>query len=616
MKTKKILFSLAALALSLSMTACGGLFGDNDTEEPSGENTDGQTVTEQQGTEATDAIDIIKNGEVAEVIYPISADSEVIGLANSLIGNLKKISGASGLRPKSDGADYDEDKVQILIGNTCYPESQQVYADIGYGEGLVCVVGNKIIVAGYDATACSKALNSLVVALSTNRDEDGNVSLKKNFLASVSDRPLVAALPVFDGEGEPRTENAGQGSARLVFEGVKEADVKAYASKLEGAGYVKYDENKIDSNLYYTFYNSNSVVTVIYVERSTSKDMSVTVDSRANTALAPLEADNRYNAITTTTFTQLGLYYDDNKEANEAALDMQNMNGLCYVMRLADGRFIIIDGGHATEGHADRLYELLKKQAVDQNDITVAAWIFTHDHGDHVGFFSFFTSKYASAVTVERFVHSFPFTSANGVVSNMSSKYKDAEIIKSHAGQKLYIANATVEILYTTDIYNGNVENIADTNMASQVFSITVDGTKFMFFGDYYDFEKTVLDIYSKQTLKADVMQVPHHGIYGSSNTVNTTVEPTYAFWPVAMLDADNAGGGKKGHVYWKEPGRDVDVDLLGRSDNHYFVKVMDYENNVYVANDDVFVATFKDGTLNVVRYEDISAYLSGTAAD
>ena len=609
MKKKKILFSLAALALALSMTACVGPIGDGEQDT-----SDTETDTEQQ-QEISDAVDVIKDGAVAEVVYPISADSDIIGLANSLIGNLKKLSGASGLRPVSDGASYDAEKVQILIGETKYPESQQVYAEVGYGEGVVCVVGNKVVVAGYDASACSKALNSFVVALSTNKDKDGNVSIKNDYKVSVSDRPLVAALPVFNGASTPKTENAGQGSARLYFDGVTDAQVKGYASAIEAAGYVKHDENKIDNNLYYTFYNDDSVVTVIYVERNAGKNMVVTVDPLSNTSLAPLEDDNNYTPVTTTTITQLGLYYDENKAANENALNMQSMNGLCYILRLSDGRFIIIDGGHATEGHADRLYDTLKKQAVDPNNITVAAWIFTHDHSDHVGFFSMFANKYASSVTVELFVHNFPFSSSSGVVSDMSSRFRGAKMIKSHAGQKYYLANAEIEILYTADIYDGYVESMDDTNKASQVFSITADGTKFMFFGDYYDSEGTVLDIYSKETLKADVMQVPHHGISGSSNTINTTVQPTYAFWPVAMLAADNEGGGKKGHVYWKETDRDIDVDLLGRDANNYFVKVMDFENNVYVANDDVYVVTFKDGVLNAVRYEGITEYLSGTVA-
>ena len=609
MKLKRILFSVLALILVLSMVSCADVPDNNEDSE-----SESASDTQQEQNVTALALDVIKDGEVASVVYPADAGSEIISLANSLIGNLKKISGATGLRPSSDSGEYDESKIQILIGKTRYPESQQVYSEVGYGEGIIRVIGNKVVVAGYDAAACSKALNSLVVALSAARDESGNVSLKTDYTVNIADRPLVAALPLFDGESVPRTENAGQGSARLVFEGVSADEVKAYASKLESVGYKKHDSNKIDENLYYTYYNEDSVVSVIYAARSTGATMNVTVDSVASTALAPLEADNVYTAVTTSTYTQLGLYYDSNKAANEAALNMKNMNGLCHVMRLSDGRFIVIDGGHATEGHADRLYELLKKQATS-SDITVAAWFFTHDHSDHVGFFSYFADKYASSVTVERFVHSFPFTSANSVISNMSAKFDGAEIIKSHAGQKYYLANATIEILYTSDIYDGNVENIKDTNMASQVFSITVDGTKFMIFGDYYDTEGTVLDIYSKETLKADVMQVPHHGIYGSSNTINTTVEPTYAFWPVAMLEADNAGGGKKGHVYWKETNRDVDVDLLGRDENNYFVKVMDFENKVYVANDDVFVATFKDGTLTAVRYENMTDYLSGTVA-
>ena len=614
---KKILSVLLLALLALCLVACAG---DKTPGAESGG--DGLVVDSDSGAQGNDpvaptSIDIIKDGVVAKVIYPITADAETLSLVNSLNTTLQQLSGQTRLRPEVEGTNHDPSTVEILIGQTKYPESIQVYDSLGYGEGIVCVVGNKVVVAGFDNLACSRALNSLVIAMNKNKDEAGNVSLALDYSVTYSDRPLVSALPVLGNNIYPtRVENAGQGCSKVTFEGIEVSDVQTYLPKLEAAGYTKHAENQIDENLYYTYYNDEVVVTLMYAARKTGATLSITVDPMSSTSLVPLASENTWEEVTTTTFTQVGLYYDENKAENEAAKNMKNFNGMCYVLRLEDGSFIIMDGGHNTQGHADRLYEVLKKQAPDPDNIVIAAWFFSHDHGDHVGFFSHFAKSYGSNVKVELFVHSFPFSSADNVLSACRAKFDGAKIIKSHAGQQFFLRNATIEILYTSDLYLTNVEEMSDTNNASQVFTITAEGTKFMIFGDYSENGTTMLDLYSKETMKSDVMQIPHHGISGMQNNMNTTVAPTYAFWPVAMLAADNEGGAKAGHVYWKETDRDIDVDLIGRAPNDYFVNTMDYENNVFVANDDVYVATFSDGVLDVTRYETVTDYLAGVVAE
>lgn len=573
-------------------------------EEPNTPDADGDTndtSSDDPSASAPTALDVVRDGKIATIVYPSSADSTMLEVVNSLTGALKRITGVSSLRPEVEGK-YDASTVEILVGATTYPESVQVYETLGYGEGVVCVVGNKIVIAGYDASACNRTISSFIVALSGKKDENGNITLMSDYTATVSDRPLVSQLPTMPQTFIPRFEDMGQNCARLVFEGVSVSDVTSYLPKLTAAGYTKHAENQIDNNLYYTYYNTDSVVTVIYAARKNGM-MMISVDPMTATSLVPLQSENTGADATTctTTFTEVGLYYDDNKAANEAAKTMQNMNGMCYVMRLNDGRFIVMDGGHDTQGHADRLYEILKAQSPTE-EIVIAAWFFSHDHGDHVGFFPYFTSKYADKVTVELFIHNFPFTSSNNTVSLMN-RYSGAKVIKSHPGQKYYFANAEIEILYTADLYATNVEEMSDTNNASQVFTIKANGTKFMILGDYSENAATMLALYSDTTLKSDVVQIAHHGISGMGTALYEKIRPTYAFWPVAM-HAD-------GHVYWNW-GTPIDVNLKGRAENAYFFNSMDYNNNVFVANDHVYVASgIANGSITVTQYENASAYLS-----
>ena len=314
------------------------------------------------------------------------------------------------------------------------------------------------------------------------------------------------------------------------------------------------------------------------------------------------------------TFTQVGLYYDPDREANAEKGVMKNIAGMCYVMRLEDGSFIVIDGGFDEAYNADRLYSTLEHQAPDPENIVIAAWIFTHDHGDHVGVLRRFAQKYKTEVTVEKFIHSFPFSSGESHISAMRG-FSGAKIYKSHAGQKYYLRNAEIEILYTTDLYLDNVETMDDTNKASQVFTISSHGTKFMMFGDYYHGkDETVSTIYSNATLESHVMQHAHHGVSDASNKVVLTVAPTYVFWPTGM-NMEKVGKIEAGYVCWEENGKIIRLNLMAMDQNKYVVEQI-AKGNTFIASDDVYVATFKNGVLDVTHYENFDSFLSGTSVE
>lgn len=603
MKVKRILAVFLSVLLLFGMISCKD--GKQGTDESQG--------TDNTG-ELNEYLDVVKDGQVAAVIYPATADPGVMETANTVVTALKNLTKVKGLCSEVEGVAHNPDIVEILIGLTDYDESKQAYETLAYGDGAVRVVGKKIVVIGHSNSDVSIAANKLIFALNTAKDESGNIRLSKDYSISVSNRPLLSKLPMMNGI-LPRIEEAGQGSIKLIFESVSAAQTKGYVAELEKAGYARYAENKIDNNLYYTHRSDESIVTVIWADRSQKPTMSVTVDPISITNPVPSFSENQWTKVVESTFTQVGLYNDPDREANAAARDMKYISGMCYVMRLEDGSFIVIDGGYNYELHADHIYETLKKQAPDPDNIVIAAWILSHSHGDHIPFFLHFCPKYGDKVTVEKVIHSFPFSEGDTILNRVQSTFPNAKFYKSHAGQKYYLRNATVEILYTSDLYRNNVESMEETNNASQVFTITANGTKFMIFGDYYNgWDKTMKDLYSAQTLKSDVMQHTHHGVGGSSDEFVRTVGASYVFWPVGM-NMQKIGDAEIGWVYWIEDGVRREYNLLGNPQNAYVVQKFE-AGTAYVANDDVFVATFQDGVLDVAHYESFEDYLIENSVD
>ena len=62
--------------------------------------------------------------------------------------------------------------------------------------------------------------------------------------------------------------------------------------------------------------------------------------------------------------------------------------GMAYIIRLSDGRFVLIDAMYGEYDEMDRVYDLLCEQNLLNDIPTIAMWFFTHPHDDHVGWIS------------------------------------------------------------------------------------------------------------------------------------------------------------------------------------------------------------------------------------
>ena len=132
-----------------------------------------------------------------------------------------------------------------------------------------------------------------------------------------------------------------------------------------------------------------------------------------------------------------------------------NLNGMGYVVKLADGSFIIYDGGYAVR--LEELWDTLTTLNGGEEGIVIRAWLVTHAHGDHYPCFLAFASTYASKVTLERLMIC-PTSKAdnsntfnNGEMENGLKKFAGAQMLYVHTGMVFSFCDVKMEILCTAD---------------------------------------------------------------------------------------------------------------------------------------------------------------------
>lgn len=237
--------------------------------------------------------------------------------------------------------------------------------------------------------------------------------------------------------------------------------------------------------------------------------------------------------------------------------------GMSYVVRLSDGRFIVVDGGWDFEPDADTLFRNLRSQA-EGGEIVIAAWIFTHAHCDHFHCFIPFFDKYSEKFRIERFMYCFPehddFERYPGLdhhdarvgdcsgytyIPRMEERVakSGAEVYKPHTGQTYRLGDAKIEFLSSMDDTVTFSDNL---NTTSLVFRMELGGQIILFTGDASFYEAHLPEKYGDY-LRADILQIPHHG-FGSGRAVGEIegyelVKPETCFVPCSDYNAFNSFG-------------------------------------------------------------------------
>ena len=331
--------------------------------------------------------------------------------------------------------------------------------------------------------------------------------------------------------------DAGHGSKIYIANSANSDHFTKYVAALKTAGFTQYTTNKLHTNEFATFVTKEQIVHVMFF--APKNVIKVTVDPRNNSdpsmqfGLPGLKSENT-GKKGTTEFVQLGM-----KQVSGSS-----ENGMGYIVKLADGRFVVVDAGFAYSsgdgGNSGRfIVDTMKKMQGNNNKPVIAAFIITHIHTDHAGGFMGLANACANQVTIEKLIYNQPSSAQMDAVSNMKGRkgwIPDAikkltnagslkSVVKAHPGMQFFFSDLTITIMGSIDV----IEDSSNTKMkngndSSVVTMFDINGVKFLLSGDCEPQEgKIIREIYggignTNSVLKANFIQVAHHG-YGNTNT-------------------------------------------------------------------------------------------------
>ncbi len=210
-------------------------------------------------------------------------------------------------------------------------------------------------------------------------------------------------------------------------------------------------------------------------------------------------------------------------------------NGQGLIIKLADGSFLVYDGGYPTEMSA--LLAYLEANTPAGQKPRIATWFLTHSHGDHYwGFESLLKSEDLNRVVIQNVMLGIPtkeqWTEGNTPEPFFTTRLPamlaelGIDMVRPFAGQVLHYPGVDLEIMMT-------VEDLLpvrpwDDNTASSVtfLNFKQQGRSVLVPGDSSSHGLDMLtDMYGGY-LKCDVLQVPHHGCSGATKAIFDCSDP------------------------------------------------------------------------------------------
>lgn len=329
----------------------------------------------------------------------------------------------------------------------------------------------------------------------------------------------------------------GEGAFQLIKENSSADEWRAYCRKLASHGFAEVYHRAVCGNLFAAYRHDGCGVSVNYTPfNSTFRAVVEPVGNMSDRA-----SDYTGGKVCSPLLTQIGRTFTKTGMFRGAPV---NCGLMCYVIRLEDGRFIVIDGGVAIDAFADGIMNVLKKQAPDPDNIVIAAWIISHTHNDHTGGFLKFTEKYfdCPCVRIDELICNFPgerdcidwfevneYALRQRTMANFRSFNRGGKITKAHTGEVRYIGGAEIEFLLAQEDFRTSFRQWSDTrdwNNTSLIFRVNIDGYRMMFLTDACIIESDILTSMYGSHLKSDFCQAAHHGGKGGTVGVYTAIDP------------------------------------------------------------------------------------------
>lgn len=323
--------------------------------------------------------------------------------------------------------------------------------------------------------------------------------------------------------GKADIEYACQDGSVLYTYNAKTADdfagVRSYYLQ---NGYTEYSRSEKAGNHFATFIKESAMAHVYWYKYN--GELNVVLSETAGANLPPVTSPEIMQGNYPVTVTQMR--------------DSSNVNGMCYIVQLPDGSFIVYDGSY--EKRARKVLSALEELYPEGKPL-IRAWVLTHSHNDHHPAFSYVCQKMTDDVKIEYVIFApidETLAKSHGgdnyfnVQAPLDIAKVGAKAVYAHSGMEFAFGDFKLEVLLASDdLYKvGNYNDYF--NNSSTVTRIYGQDYSMLLLGDIGK-EGTGLmtDVYGDY-LKSNICQVSHHGVEDVPLEFYELVQASILYYP------------------------------------------------------------------------------------
>ena len=557
---KKILIkSRILVATAVILLLLASVFSCRSGADPTGSSAEAPETT----APGADSIKLVTNGTsgVRVVVSDKSKNTDKVSeIATKIKRTLSSLTSDDSVKVGTDWApkgELDQDSIEILVGRTDYEQGREDMDALKAGSFLLKAYGNKIVLFAISDDGYEKArktLNDLFSEYLVISEEGNNLEIPRDRLNLISVyNEDLANMPVPDGTRFSALYDSGENCNELIYEDADSDKYNSYIEALKAAGFKFYTSNSANGNLFTTLYNNKFTLNVGYYDYK--KDIRTIMEPFYASTLPLLEADNKFTRVTTQQLSMLGIH-----TVTSDGISLEN--GMSILIRLTDGRFIVIDGGWDRNDTSTHLLNTIKsqyKEFASTGNPTIAAWIITHSHSDHNGLLNEKWDRFKNnGIKVEKVICNFlskdemlrsvaankvnwdPTEGVDYYKTYNAARALGADLVVAHTGQVFWFADLKIEVLFTLEGFAPYPINAMNSTSLIMKMTFTDPETKkstvYMSTGDATGAEFANLSMMYGDYLKCDVVQVAHHGMHtfeGDSGTISAyklMLPPTVLF--------------------------------------------------------------------------------------
>lgn len=218
-----------------------------------------------------------------------------------------------------------------------------------------------------------------------------------------------------------------------------------------------------------------------------------------------------------------------------------------YIIQTKSNKTIVIDGG--TYEDSENLINHIKNTTNK-----VDAWFITHPHNDHASVIIDVINNtdiqidniYVTLNDISWYEQYEPERAENAknLIEALQNERIRENVYEVSLHQEIQIDNVHCEIL---GVKNPEIVNSQPGNNSSMVIRMKVNNKVILFLGDTaVESQNKLLENNSKEKLKADIVQMAHHGQNGVNEEFYKIVNPKICMWPTPdWLWTNNSGNGE-----------------------------------------------------------------------